>query len=118
MGSEGREEKTLISDQDNAIVYADVAPEAEAAASAYFLRLGTEVCNGLARIGYPLCKGDIMAKSPRWCRPLSAWKAYFAQWIESAKPQDFLEINMFFDFRAVYGAGNCSGSCATTSTGA
>jgi len=109
MGSEGREEKTLVSDQDNAIVYADVATEAEPATSAYFLRLGAEVCDGLARIGYPLCKGDIMAKSLRWCRPLSAWKAYFAQWIESAKPQDFLEINMFFDFRAVYGAGELLG---------
>jgi CBS domain-containing protein len=105
LGSEGREEKTLVSDQDNAIAYADVAPDEERAVSAYFLQLGTDVCDGLAKIGYPLCKGHVMAKTPRWCRPLAAWKAYFGQWIESATPQDFLEINMFFDFRAVHGRG-------------
>jgi PAS domain S-box-containing protein len=104
LGSEGREEKTLVSDQDNAIVYADVGPDMEPAASAYFLQLGTEVCDGLAKVGYPYCKGGVMAKTPRWCRPLSDWKEYFGQWIESAKPQDFLEINMFFDFRATCGA--------------
>lgn len=105
LGSEGREEKTLVSDQDNAIVYADVGPDLAREASAYFLRLGTDVCDGLAKVGYPYCKGNVMAKTPRWCRPLSAWKEYFGQWIESAQPQDFLEINMFFDFRAVCGAG-------------
>lgn len=105
LGSEGREEKTLVSDQDNAIVYGDVAPDGAQAAAAYFLQLGTEVCDGLAKVGYPYCKGGVMAKTPRWCRPLSAWKEYFGQWIESAKPQDFLEINMFFDFRAVCGSG-------------
>ena len=105
LGSEGREEKTLVSDQDNAIVYADVALDQEHSTSAYFLQLGTDVCDGLAKIGYPLCKGQVMAKTPRWCRPLAAWKTYFGQWIESATPQDFLEINMFFDFRAVHGDG-------------
>lgn len=105
LGSEGREEKTLVSDQDNAIVYADVGPDMAQAAAAYFLQLGTQVCDGLARIGYPYCKGNVMAKTPRWCQPLSVWKDYFGQWIESAKPQSFLEINMFFDFRATCGAG-------------
>ncbi len=105
LGSEGREEKTLVSDQDNAIVYADVASDQVRAASAYFLALGAAVCDGLARIGYPYCKGNVMAKTPQWCQPLAAWKAYFGKWIESATPQDFLEINMFFDFRAVHGAG-------------
>jgi CBS domain-containing protein len=105
LGSEGREEKTLVSDQDNAIVYADVPRDQAAGASAYFLHLGTEVCDGLAKIGYPHCKGHVMAKTPRWCRPLAAWKEYFGGWIESAKPQDFLEINMFFDFRAAHGTG-------------
>jgi CBS domain-containing protein len=105
LGSEGRDEKTLVSDQDNAIVYADVASDQEPGVSAYFLQLGSDVCDGLATIGYPHCKGHVMAKTPRWCRPLAAWKACFGQWIESATPQDFLEINMFFDFRAVHGAG-------------
>ena len=103
LGSEGREEKTLVSDQDNAIVYADPPPEEAAAASAYFLALGAVVCDGLAKIGCPYCRGGIMAKTEAWCQPLSRWKEYFARWIATAKPQDFLEINMFFDFRAMHG---------------
>jgi CBS domain-containing protein len=105
LGSEGREEKTLVSDQDNAVVYADPDPGRAAACAAFFLELGQAVCDGLAQIGCPLCKGGIMAKTPRWCQPLGQWKAYFAQWIATASPQDFLEINMFFDLRPVYGAG-------------
>jgi CBS domain-containing protein len=105
LGSEGREEKTLVSDQDNAIVYADPAPEEAARVSAYFLALGSAVCDNLARIGCPYCKGGIMAKTPEWCQPLSQWQEYFSRWIATAQPQDFLEINMFFDFRAMHGDG-------------
>ncbi len=105
LGSEGREEKTLVSDQDNAIVFADVGADLEGVAVTYFVQLGREICDGLATIGYPHCKGHVMAKTPRWCRPLSTWREYFGKWIESATPQDFLEVNMFFDFRAVHGAG-------------
>lgn len=103
LGSEGREEKTLVGDQDNAIVYADPTPEAAEPTAAYFQALGTQVCDGLAAIGCPYCRGGIMAKTPDWCRPLDRWKERFTRWITTAKPQDFLEINMFFDFRAVYG---------------
>jgi CBS domain-containing protein len=103
LGSEGREEKTLVSDQDNAIVYADPPAEDGARVAAYYLELGALVCDGLARIGCPYCRGGIMAKTREWCQPLSVWKGYFSRWIETAQPQDFLEINMFFDLRAMHG---------------
>jgi CBS domain-containing protein len=109
LGSEGREEKTLVGDQDNAIIYSDVGAEADQQSSTYFLRLGKEVCEGLMQVGYPRCKGDVMAQSPRWCQPISIWKEYFSQWIAASTPQDFLEINMFFDFRMVYGTGELLG---------
>jgi PAS domain S-box-containing protein len=105
LGSEGREEKTLVSDQDNAIVYADPPPDEAGRASAYFLALGAFVCDGLAAIGCPYCRGGIMAKTPEWCQPLAQWKEYFTRWIATAQPQEFLEINMFFDFRAMHGEG-------------
>jgi len=73
--------------------------------TAYFLALGTAVCDGLAEVGCAYCKGGIMAKTPQWCQPLVQWKEYFARWIATAQPQDFLEINMFFDFRAMHGDG-------------
>lgn len=104
MGSEGREEQTLVSDQDNAIVYADPASDTEAeAAAAYFSRLADQVCTRLDMAGYRFCEGNNMAKNPKWCQPLSVWKQYFHTWIRKAKPEDLLYSSIFFDFKGTYG---------------
>ncbi len=103
LGSEGRDEQTLATDQDNAILYEDVAPELREEVAAWFLRLGEFVCEGLRVAGYELCQGEAMARNPKWSQPLSRWKEYFGRWIRTGTPQDLLSVNMFFDFRAVAG---------------
>jgi PAS domain S-box-containing protein len=103
LGSEGRGEQTLVTDQDNALVYLDPSPEAAPAAQAWFRELAVAVCDGLNQAGYAWCRGDLMAKNPRWCQPLSAWKQLTARWISNFTPQDLLDVNKFFDFRAVHG---------------
>lgn len=103
VGSEGREEQTLATDQDNAIVYEDVPADRQEEAAAWFLRLGERVCNGLLGAGYAFCLGEAMARNPKWCMPLSRWKEGFGRWIRTGTPQDLLSVNMFFDFRAVAG---------------
>ncbi|MBN2200701.1 cache domain-containing protein [bacterium] len=106
LGSDGRKEQTLRTDQDNAIVYADPPAGTEEAARDYFLRLGEQVCAALNAVGYRFCPGDIMAKNPRWCRPLSDWKTLFTEWVTTANPQDLLEAKIFFDFRLLAGSGD------------
>jgi PAS domain S-box-containing protein len=103
LGSEGRMEETLYTDQDNAIIYDDVPKEDNARVNAYFLKLGELVCNSLNYIGYSFCKGNIMAKNQKWCQPLSVWKGYFREWIFAPEPQNLLDATIFFDFRTVYG---------------
>jgi len=103
MGSEGRQEQTLKTDQDNAIIFEDVSKESEAAVTEYFLMLGEKVCNWLDEAGYTFCKGNIMAKNPLWCQPVSVWKEYFSEWIFTAEPEALLRASIFFDFRGVYG---------------
>ena len=104
MGSEGREEQTLVSDQDNAIVYADPASETEAQkAKTYFTHLAELVCSRLDMAGYRFCDGNNMAQNPKWCQPLSVWKQYFHTWIRKAKPEDLLYSSIFFDFKGTYG---------------
>ena len=103
LGSEAREEQTLATDQDNAIIYADVGPERNEAVQAYFLRLGEQVCGWLDQVGYRRCKGEVMACNPKWCQPMSQWRHYFTQWATAATPQDLLDVNVFFDFRCGYG---------------
>jgi CBS domain-containing protein len=103
MGSEGRQEQTLKTDQDNAIIFEDVPPEEFEATQLYFLRLGEWVCTRLDRIGYTLCHGNIMAMNPKWCQPVSRWKEYFTHWILRPEPQAMLEASIFFDFRPEFG---------------
>jgi len=103
LGSEGRKEETLYTDQDNAIVYENVSKEREIAVQEYFSKLGERVCNSLNYIGYSFCLGNIMAKNPHWCKPLSAWEKYFDTWIATPEPQNLLDATIFFDFRSTYG---------------
>jgi CBS domain-containing protein len=102
-GSEGRREQTLKTDQDNAIVFEDVPVEKEEGVRAYFLSLGTRVCDWLNEIGQSYCEHDIMAKNPKWCQPLRLWKDYYRKWIESDSPERILNANIFFDFRIGFG---------------
>jgi CBS domain-containing protein len=102
-GSEGRMEQTLKTDQDNAIVYADVDEADAEKVHHYFLKLGESVCTWLDQAGYAFCKGDVMAKNPRWCQPISKWKKYFHTWIRISTKEDLLQAAIFFDFRGAYG---------------
>lgn len=103
MGSEGRLEQTLKTDQDNAIIYEDVLEAKEAAVHQYFLKFGKTACTLLDKAGYDFCKGDVMAMNPKWCQPLGQWKDYFKKWIFAASAEDLLNTSIFFDFREGYG---------------
>jgi PAS domain S-box-containing protein len=103
MGSEGRMEESLLTDQDNAIIYEDPEPGREEEAETYFMKLGEKICDALHFTGYSYCRGNIMAKNPVWNQPLKKWIQYFAGWITTPEPQNLLDAMIFFDFRTVYG---------------
>ena len=103
MGSEGRGEQTLKTDQDNAIVFEDTGTAADGDYRAYFQLLGEKICTRLNRAGYAFCSGEVMARNPKWCQPVSVWKRYFSNWIHAADPEDLLNASIFFDFRGIYG---------------
>jgi signal-transduction protein with cAMP-binding, CBS, and nucleotidyltransferase domain len=103
LGSDGREEQTLATDQDNAIIHADPPEDRHSVVEAYFRALGERVCLDLDRAGYARCPGEIMASNPRWRLSLSEWVALYTQWMEAPQPRDLLEFSVFFDFRSVVG---------------
>jgi CBS domain-containing protein len=103
LGSEGRKEQTLKTDQDNAVIFEDVPSDSLKKVTRYFLKFSERVCNWLDEAGYALCKGGIMAKNANWCQPLSTWKSYFRRWIHTAEPEALLQASIFFDFRSGYG---------------
>lgn len=103
LGSEGRREQTLVTDQDNAIIFEDVPNERFSEVNRYFLYFGKKINLWLDRIGYQYCKGEVMAGNPQWCQPLSRWKKYFTDWVDRKSEEGLLGVAVFFDFRIVYG---------------
>ena len=103
LGSGGRKELTLISDQDNAIIFEDVTDDKKELVESYFIDLAQNVCKRLNDCGYSFCKGEAMARNPKWSQPLSKWKEYFHKWITNSEPQDLIDVSIFFDFRPIYG---------------
>lgn len=100
LGSEGRSEQTIATDQDNALILPDDStPDQREAA----LRFGRDVNLALDACGYPLCRGGIMAGEPSCCLTLRQWRERFAHWIEHGAPQDLLHASIYFDFRALAG---------------
>ncbi|NJD25393.1 MAG: CBS domain-containing protein [Betaproteobacteria bacterium] len=102
-GSEGRDEQTFSTDQDNGIVFAVPEGQAADAIKERFLAFALEVNKDLDRCGFPLCKGNIMASNPQWCLTLEQWKEQFTQWIRMPQPEALLNASIFFDFRCLYG---------------
>jgi len=100
LGSEGREEQTISTDQDNALILADSVSDA---AMQHFLSFARQVNESLDRCGFPLCKGNVMASNPSYCRRQADWLAQCLGWIEAGSPQDLLDASIFFDFRAIAG---------------
>ncbi|MBN2081096.1 cache domain-containing protein [bacterium] len=104
LGSEGRAEQTLVTDQDSALIIEDVTDEATVQAAAdYFEKLAELVTSWLNRIGYEYCQGGVMISNRKWRQPLAVWKKYFRDWITGATPEDLLKFNIFFDFRPIGG---------------
>ena len=100
MGSQGRGEQTLATDQDNAIIFDNRASEKD---QIYFIQLGERVNKDLDTIGYKYCLGEIMAGNPKWNQSLQRWEEYFTSWINTSNPQDILDAAIFFDFRFLFG---------------
>lgn len=103
LGSGGRQEQLLRTDQDNALVFADVPVEAQAAAEQYFLALAEKVTWILHEVGFDYCPGKMMASNPLWCKSLTDWKRQFADWILTPDPQHVRYCTIFIDYRPVFG---------------
>lgn len=103
MGSAGRGESALAPDQDNGFVLADFDDANRARFDAYFAALGERFTAALAEIGFPLCRGGVMASNAHWRRRLSDWKDEIGRWIDRRAPQQLLASDILFDFAHVVG---------------
>ncbi|MBI5274927.1 MAG: CBS domain-containing protein [Burkholderiales bacterium] len=115
LGSEGRFEQTIATDQDNALILPDDAGEAERAAALAFAH---DVNLGLDACGYRLCKGGVMAGEPECCLTLARWQQRFVHWIDHGAPKDLLNASIFFDLRPLAGDNTLGEQLAASVTAA
>lgn len=102
-GSEGRDEQTFTTDQDNGIVYICTDIMDREMTQLRLLEFARDVNADLDKCGFPLCKGNIMASNPELCLTLEEWEERFAHWVRTPEPQALLNATIFFDFRPLYG---------------
>ena len=100
MGSEGRSEQTLSTDQDNAIIFADTVQGEELVRLEAF---SNDLIEALISIGVPPCPGGIMARNPEWRRSLSGWRQELTRWLSATTPDNVMTGSMFMDLRPLYG---------------
>ncbi|MFZ7089946.1 DUF294 nucleotidyltransferase-like domain-containing protein [Primorskyibacter sp. 2E233] len=99
-GSQGRQEQTGVSDQDNCLMLDDAVTEED---KGYFADLAKFVCDGLNTCGYVYCPGDMMASNPRWRQPVSIWRTYFQGWVGKPSPEAQMLASVMFDLRPIGG---------------
>lgn len=97
-GSEGRFEQALLTDQDNALIWADDAGDGS---GAWFTRFAELVVADLVAAGFPPCAGGYMATV--WRGPLDEWVSRFRSWLEVPEAEAILKAAIFFDFRRTGG---------------
>ncbi len=100
LGSEGRGEQTLRTDQDSAMVYADDITPAELDMCA---RFADRLVDALEFVGIPRCPGNTMASNPQWRHSLTEWLQILEQWISVPKGENMVNFGMFQDFRTIHG---------------
>lgn len=99
-GSQGRQEQTGLSDQDNCLILDNAVGAAD---MPYFERLARIVSQGLNDCGYVFCPGDMMATNPRWCQPEKVWREYFRSWVAKPNPEAQMLASVMFDLRPISG---------------
>lgn len=99
-GSQGRQEQTGVSDQDNCLILDDAATADD---MKYFKDLAKFVSDGLNAVGYVYCPGDMMATADRWCQPRAVWQRYFRNWIDTPSTEAQMLASVMFDLRPIGG---------------
>lgn len=102
-GSEGRQEQTLLTDQDNGILFETPDGMTDDQVREKLLPFAEKVCRDLAECGFVLCPGNIMASNPKLCLSYAEWDDWFVRFIDASTPQNLVYSSIFLDMRAIFG---------------
>ncbi|MBU6505596.1 MAG: CBS domain-containing protein [Betaproteobacteria bacterium] len=97
MGSEGRGEQILKTDQDNGLIIRDNFEISRLS------QITAAFNDALYEIGYPPCLGGVMMRNPLWCQSLTEFKDTIRDWVLRPSMENHLRLAIFSDAEAVCG---------------
>lgn len=103
IGSQGRKEQLLYTDQDSMLVFEDVPAEQYRDVKDYFIKLAKKTTATLEKVGFPACPQNHMASNLQWCKSLSDWIKQFNSWMNTPGENSNDMSSIFFDYELVFG---------------
>ena len=103
IGSQGRKEQLLLTDQDSILVFEDVVPDKYRDVKDYFLKLAKRSTSNLEKIGYSLCPNGHLGSNTLWCKSLSDWTNQYNSWMNTPGKNSNDLSSIFFDYEMAFG---------------
>ena len=103
IGSQGRKEQLLLTDQDSILIFEDVATDKYREVKDYFLKLGKKTTAILEKIGYELCPNGHMGSNALWCKSLTDWIKQYDSWMNTPGENSNDLSSIFFDYEITFG---------------
>ncbi|WP_348797207.1 DUF294 nucleotidyltransferase-like domain-containing protein [Flavobacterium adhaerens] len=103
IGSQGRREQLLLTDQDSMLIFEDVSPDKYRDVRDYFVKLGKKATGVLEKVGYELCPNGHMASNMLWCKSLTDWTKQYNSWMNTPGENSNDLSSIFFDLEFVFG---------------
>ena len=103
IGSQGRKEQLLLTDQDSILIFEDVAAEKYRDVKDYFLKLSKRTTSILEKVGYNFCPNGHMASNMLWCKSMSDWVKQYNNWMKTPGEKSNEISSIFFDYEIAFG---------------
>ena len=103
IGSQGRKEQLLLTDQDSILIFEDVTADKYRDVKDYFLKLAKRTTAILEKVGYPPCPNGQMGSNMLWCKSLTDWSKQYSSWINTPGENSNNISSIFFDYEIAFG---------------
>jgi len=103
IGSQGRKEQLLLSDQDSILIFEDVAADKYRDVKDYFLKLAKKTVTTLEKVGYEICPNGHVASNMQWCKSLTDWSKQYSNWMNTPSEKSNAISSLFFDYEIAFG---------------
>lgn len=103
IGSQGRKEQLLLSDQDSILIFEDVAADKYRDVKDYFLKLAKKTVGTLEKVGYDICPNGHVASNIQWCKSLTDWSKQYSNWMTTPSEKSNAISSLFFDYEIAFG---------------